>query len=71
MKTIDYSAFNRCSDLTDLYITSLNPNSIVLASGTSFALSSDVTIWVPKGTKQLYQYHTSWAKYANQIKEVE
>lgn len=71
MKSIDFSAFNRCSGLTDLYITSLNPNSLLIAAGTNFALSEDVTIWVPKGTKQLYQYHTSWAKYANQIQEVE
>lgn len=71
LKTIDFSAFNRCSGLEDFYLTCLNPNSITIASGTEFALSSDVTIWVPKGTKQLYQYHTSWSKFANQIKEVE
>ncbi len=70
LKTIDASAFNRCSGLNDFYITALNPNSIVLTSGTTFALSSDVTIWVPAGTKTLYQYHASWSKFANQIKEI-
>lgn len=71
LKTIDFSAFNRCSGLEDLYLTCLNPNSILLASGEYFALSDDVIIWVPKGTKQLYQYHTYWARFSNQIKEVE
>ena len=72
MINIDYSAFNRCYGLTDLYLTSLNPNSITISAGNyRLSLSEDVTIWVPKGTKELYQYHTSWSVYANQIKEVE
>ena len=69
--TIEFSALNRCSGLENLYLNSKNPNSIFISGGVNFALSEDVTIWVPKGSLQLYQYHSAWSKYANQIREME
>lgn len=64
------SAFERCSGLRELYIYAKNPNSFGVA-GTSFKLSDDVTIYVPKGCKDMYANSSNWSSYKDQIKEME
>lgn len=64
------SAFERCSGLKEMYIYAKNPNSFGIA-GTSFKLSSDVTIFVPKGSKDMYANSSNWSSYKDQIKEIE
>ena len=71
-KSIDCTSFDRCSDLESLVITAINPNSIVITGdGTTFSLNNTVTIYVPKGSVDMYKNHVAWAKYANQIKEIQ
>lgn len=64
------SAFERCSGLEEMYIYAKNPNSFGIA-GTAFKLSSKVTIYVPKGSKDMYVNSTNWSSYKEQIKEME
>lgn len=64
------SAFERCSGLREMYIYAKNPNSFGIA-GTSFKLSSKVTIYVPKGSKDMYANSSNWSSYKEQIKEIE
>lgn len=67
---IQGSAFDRCSNLEEMYIYATNPNSFGVA-GTSFKLNPAITIYVPKGSKEMYQNSTTWATYKDQIKEME
>lgn len=58
-KTIDFTAFDRCSSLKELYITASNPNTIKVSNGTKFSLSKEVKIYVPKGSKAKYAENTA------------
>lgn len=71
LKTIDFTAFDRCSSLQELYIYATNPNSLKVGNGTKFSLSRAVKIYVPKGCKEKYAATTEWSNYATQIFEME
>ena len=71
LKTIDFTAFDRCSSLREIYIYATNPNSLKIGNGTKFALSTMVKIYVPKGCKAKYAATAEWSMYANQIYEME
>lgn len=66
---IDATAFDRCNNLEEFYITTRNPYAVNVANGTQFSLSSKATIYVPKGCAENYKNSVTWSKYANQIKE--
>ena len=57
-------------NLEEMYIYATNPNSFGVA-GTSFKLNPAITIYVPKGSKEMYQNSTTWATHKDQIKEME
>lgn len=67
---IQGSAFERCSGLKEMYIYARNPYSFGIA-GTSFKLPKGVTIYVPKGSKEMYINSSNWSSYKDQIKEME
>ena len=71
VKSIDYTAFDRCSNLKELYITASNPNSIKIMNFTKFSLSKEAKIYVPKGSKAKYIANAAWADYADQFVEME
>lgn len=64
------SAFDRCSGLEEVYIYARNPNSFGVA-GSTFKLSSDVIIYVPKGSKEMYASSSNWSAYKEQIQEMD
>jgi len=71
-KTIDCTAFDRCSDLESVIITAINPNSIsIIGDNIYFALNNKCTIYVPKGSVDMYKNHDSWSRFASQIKEIQ
>ena len=67
---VQASAFERCPKLTEMYIYAKNPNSFSIA-GTSFRLPSNVTIYVPKGSKEMYIANQTWSAYADNIVEMD
>ena len=67
---VQSSAFDRCPSLTELYIYAKNPNSFSIA-GTSFRLPSNVTIYVPKGSKEMYMASSTWTSYVDNIVEMD
>ena len=71
VKSIDYTAFDRCSNLKELYITASNPNSIKIVNFTKFSLSKTAKIYVPKGSKAKYVATAAWSDYAEQFVEME
>lgn len=64
------NAFERCSGLKEIYVYAKNPNSFGI-SGSSFKLTDDVIIYVPKGSKEMYMNSSNWSSYKDQIKEME
>ena len=67
---VQASAFERCPNLKEMYIYAKNPNSFSIA-GTSFRLPSDVKIYVPKGSKEMYTANATWSSYVDNIYEMD
>lgn len=64
-----WDVFSRCNKLEKLYIRAYNPNSIGIDGGSEWVFNSTCTIYVPKGTKDMYDNSLLWSKYADQIVE--
>lgn len=69
--SIANDAFNRCSDLEEIYFHATNPNSISIVNGTAFTFNKNCKIYVPKGSKDMYANHSLWSAHAEQIVEME
>lgn len=65
---IQSTAFDRLDGLKELYINARNPFLINLTS--ALKLSSKVTIYVPKGSLEMYQSAANWSAYKEQIQEM-
>lgn len=66
-----WDSFSRCNKLETIYIRAYNPNSIGIDGGSEWVFNSTCKIYVPKGTKDMYDNSILWSKYADQIFELD
>ena len=64
--TIGHDAFARCTGLTSIKSKILNPDKVTMYSGVFSGINkSNCSLFVPQGTKDVYQATPQWSDFVN------